>query len=43
MGIDQSISECTVNLYLVDQELGNIYIWEEQAVGQYDVDTLDVN
>lgn len=43
MGIDQSISECTVNLYLIDQELGEIFIWDNQAVGQYDVDTLDVN
>ena len=42
-GIDQSISSCIVNLYLVDQNLGNIYIWEDQEVGQYDIDTLDVN
>lgn len=43
MGIDQSISSCIVNMYLVDQTLGNIYLWEDQEVGQYDIDTLDVN
>lgn len=42
-GIDQSISSCTVDLYLIDQNLGTLYIWENEAVGQYDIDTLDVN
>ena len=44
MGIDQSISNCTVDLYLVDENLGNVYIWgPDQEVGAYDIDTLDVN
>ena len=44
MGIDQSISSCTVDLYLVDENLGNVYIWgPDQEVGAYDIDTLDVN
>ncbi len=44
MGIDQSISSCTVELYLQDEVQGTLYIWEpQQEVGQYDIDTLDVN
>jgi hypothetical protein len=42
-GIDTSISSCTVSIYMIDQNLGNVYFWENEAVGQYDIDTLEVN
>lgn len=42
-GIDQSISNCVVNLYIEDESELRAYFWQDEEVGQYDIDTLDVN
>lgn len=42
-GLDASIGQCILNAWFEDEGLGHMVLLEDQELGQYDIDTTDVN
>ena len=42
-GLDVSIGQCILNVWFDDEDLGHQVLLEDQELGQYDMDTTEVN
>lgn len=42
-GIDTSIGQTAISVYLIDENLGELYFYQDEQWGQYDIDTIEPN